>query len=72
MAQKKVDVLVLGNIYRSSGGRGIDECLKKGTEQTVTQKFYMDHQTQLKILEKKKGEEIPENDSESETEGGEG
>ncbi len=72
MGVKKVDVLVLGNIYLSSGGRGIDECLKKGTEQTVTQKFYMEHQTQLKLVERKKGEDIPENDSESETEGGEG
>lgn len=67
----KVDVIVLGNIYQANPG-GIDKCYVRGREYTVTQKFYRDHQVQLKLVEKKKSKGAPENDNDSETEGGEG
>lgn len=67
----KVDVIVLGTIYQANPG-GIDRCYVKGKQYTVTQKFFRDHEAQLKLIEKKKGTKSPENDSESETEGGEG
>ena len=53
MGSSNVDVIMVGNLYISNGGK-IDTCFVKGSKHTVTEKFYNSHKTLMVIPKKKK------------------
>lgn len=68
----KVEVQMLGTLHISQKGSRIDKTYKQGVIYEVPQKFYIEHQRQMKlIVRNKEGDIVEEGDKGGEEDTGE-